>query len=133
MGSGVAIIQPGLIRRSSRTPRSPIDEATAGEGPYAEFNRSVAEQTTAIRGADGTFLLRPRVGGAGAIEKAIASRPKPRYVITAGARVMLVTRAARSPDRGWDAMMRGAVPAAGQGLAGEAQPGDGQRQAESRR
>jgi hypothetical protein len=40
-----------------------------------------------------------------AIHKAIARRrPRPRYVITLGARVMLATRAV-VPDRGWDAMM----------------------------
>jgi short-subunit dehydrogenase len=115
-GIGVSIIEPGLIRTEfANAAVTSIDEATAGEGPYAEFNRSVAEQTTAAYEGPMARLSAGPESVARAIEKAIASRrPKPRYVVTAGARVMLVTRRAL-PDRGWDAMMRGQFPQPGKG------------------
>ena len=44
------------------------------------------------------------------IQRAIESRrPRPRYVVTVGARAMLLTRRLL-PDRGWDAMMRSQFP-----------------------
>ena len=83
-----------------RTPRSTASTtATAGERPYAEFNRSVAEQTTAAyEGPMARFSSGPE-SVARAIEKAIASRrPKPRYVVTAGARVMPSSPRRALPD-----------------------------------
>ena len=59
-----------------------------------------------------------RLGGppdavAKVIEKALsARRPRPRYTVTASAKVLLAQRALL-PDRGWDAVMRSQFPQPG--------------------
>jgi NAD(P)-dependent dehydrogenase (short-subunit alcohol dehydrogenase family) len=110
-GIGVSIVEPGLIKTefASAAERS-IDEGTSEDGPYASFNRQVAEKTTeAYEGPMARLAAGPEAV-AKVIERAIESRrPKPRYMVTAGARVLLATRRAL-PDRGWDAMMRAQYP-----------------------
>jgi NAD(P)-dependent dehydrogenase (short-subunit alcohol dehydrogenase family) len=110
-GIGVSIVEPGLIKTEFATAvgRS-IEEGTTKDGPYAEFNRQVAERTAeAYEGPMARLAAGPE-SVAKVIERAITSRrPKPRYMVTAGARVLLVTRRAL-PDRGWDAMMRAQFP-----------------------
>jgi hypothetical protein len=80
-----------------------VNDATPDDGPYAEFNQMVASATVGAyegRAATGPDTVAKR------IEKAISKgRPRTRYLITAGARVLLVIRRIL-PDRGWDAMMR---------------------------
>jgi NAD(P)-dependent dehydrogenase (short-subunit alcohol dehydrogenase family) len=110
-GIGVSIVEPGLIKTefASAAERS-IDEGTSEDGPYARFNRQVAEKTVeAYEGPMARLAAGPEAV-AKVIERAITSRrPKPRYMVTAGARVLLATRRAL-PDRGWDAMMRAQYP-----------------------
>jgi NAD(P)-dependent dehydrogenase (short-subunit alcohol dehydrogenase family) len=110
-GIGVSIVEPGLIKTEFATAAErSIDEGTAKDGPYATFNRQVAEKTVeAYEGPMARMAAGPEAV-AKVIERAIASRrPKPRYMVTAGARVLLATRRAL-PDRGWDAMMRAQYP-----------------------
>ncbi|HKP89387.1 MAG TPA: SDR family NAD(P)-dependent oxidoreductase, partial [Thermoleophilaceae bacterium] len=113
-GIGVSIVEPGLIKTefAAAVERS-IDEGTSADGPYATFNRQVAEKTAeAYEGPMARLAAGPEAV-AKVIERAITSRrPKPRYMVTAGARVLLVTRRAL-PDRGWDAMMRAQYPSPG--------------------
>ena len=110
-GVGVSIIEPGLIKTQfGETAVGSIGEATTYEGPYASFNQAVAASTaSAYDGAMGRLAASPdRV--ARAIERAITSRrPRPRYVITAGARMLLLVHRLL-PARGWDAMMRSQFP-----------------------
>jgi NAD(P)-dependent dehydrogenase (short-subunit alcohol dehydrogenase family) len=110
-GIGVSIVEPGLIKTEFATAAErSITEGTAQDGPYADFNRQVAEKTVeAYEGSMARMAAGPDAV-AKVIERAITSRrPRPRYMVTASARVLLATRRAL-PDRGWDAMMRAQYP-----------------------
>jgi NAD(P)-dependent dehydrogenase (short-subunit alcohol dehydrogenase family) len=112
-GVDVVTIEPGLIRtRFGEAAVASIEEG-AGDGPYAEFNDAVARRTA---GAYEGPLARLGAGPeavARKIEKAItARRPRPRYTVTASAKVLLGQHALMS-DRMWDAMMRSQFPRPG--------------------
>jgi NADP-dependent 3-hydroxy acid dehydrogenase YdfG len=113
-GIGVSIVEPGLIKTEfGNAAATSIDEGTSDDGPYASFNRQVAKKTLDAYEGGMARLAAPPDAVAKAIERAITSRrPKPRYLVTAGARVLLATRRAL-PDRGWDAMMRSQYPQPG--------------------
>ena len=103
-GIDVILIEPGLIKTEfGETAAHSVNDATPADGPYAEFNQLVASATVGAyegRAATGPETVAKR------IEKAISrGRPRTRYPITAGARVLLGVRRLL-PDRGWDAMMR---------------------------
>jgi NAD(P)-dependent dehydrogenase (short-subunit alcohol dehydrogenase family) len=115
-GIGVSIVEPGLIKTEfANAAATSVDEGTSDEGPYADFNRQVVEKTVeAYEGPMARMAAGPEAV-AKVIERAITSRrPKPRYMVTAGARVLLATRR-MLPDRGWDAMMRSQYPQPGKG------------------
>jgi NADP-dependent 3-hydroxy acid dehydrogenase YdfG len=113
-GIGVSIVEPGLIKTEfANAATTSIEEGTTKDGPYADFNRQVAEKTVEAYEGPMAKLAAGPDAVAKVIEKAITSgRPRPRYMVTAGARVLLVTRRAL-PDRGWDAMMRSQYPQPG--------------------
>lgn len=105
-GVGVVLIEPGLIiTKFGETAVGSVGEEQY-EGPYADFNRSVAAVTAGAY--DGPMA---KLGGgpetvAKAIEKAITKRrPRTRYAVTASAKLTLGVRKL-VPDRGWDAMMK---------------------------
>jgi NADP-dependent 3-hydroxy acid dehydrogenase YdfG len=103
-GIDVVLIEPGLIKTEfGDTAAHSVGEATPGDGPYADFNQMVAARTVGAydgRGAAGPEAV------AKTIERAIsAKRPRTRYMVTAGARVLLNVKRVL-PDRGWDALMR---------------------------
>ncbi|MBV9214359.1 MAG: SDR family NAD(P)-dependent oxidoreductase, partial [Actinobacteria bacterium] len=111
-GVDVSIIEPGLIKTQfGETAVGSIEEATSGDdGAYAEFNRAVAASTANVYQGAMSRLAAPPDAVARAVERAITSRrPRPRYVVTLGARAMLATRALL-PARGWDSMMRTQFP-----------------------
>jgi NAD(P)-dependent dehydrogenase (short-subunit alcohol dehydrogenase family) len=110
-GIGVSIVEPGLIKTEfGHAAVNSMDEVTGDDGAYADFNREVAEKTASAYEGSMSRLTAPPDAVARVIQRAIESRrPKPRYMVTAGARVMLVTRRVL-PDRGWDAMMRSQFP-----------------------
>jgi NADP-dependent 3-hydroxy acid dehydrogenase YdfG len=113
-GVGVSIIEPGLITTQfGETAVGSIDSGATEDGAYDSFNTAVAKQTAdAYEGPMAKLGAGPDAV-ARAIERAVSSeRPKPRYVITASARVMLGIRRLM-PDRGWDAMMRSQFPQPG--------------------
>ncbi len=105
-GVKVVCIEPGLIKTS-------FGDAAVGsiagdldvEGPYAEFNQQVAATTA---GAYDSGLA--KLGGgpdavARAIEKALTARnPRPRYTVTASAKLGIMQHALVS-DRMWDRLM----------------------------
>ena len=107
----VVIVEPGLIvTRFGETAAGSIagteTPKASAEDPYAEFNATVGSATAAIY--DGP--MRHLGGGPDAvakvIERAITSRnPRPRYKVTASARLAMAQRAL-APDRVWDAAMR---------------------------
>jgi NAD(P)-dependent dehydrogenase (short-subunit alcohol dehydrogenase family) len=112
-GVHVVVVQPGLIRtRFGETAAAAV--GPAGDGPYAGFNRAVAEATARVyeRGPLG------RLGGppdavARRIEAILRSpRPRARYPVTASARLLMLGRRVL-PDRAWDAVLRAQYPQPG--------------------
>lgn len=104
-GIGVAIVEPGLIRtRFGETAVAAI-EAEAAAGDYAGFNQAVADQTAAAYEGPMARLGAGPEKVAQAIERAItAAHPRPRYPVTASARVLLAARRLLG-DRGWDRLL----------------------------
>jgi len=113
-GIEVSIIEPGLIKTEFGSAAvGALGRATDNDGPYAEFNNAVAATTAGAYEGPGARLAAPPESVARAIHKAITrKRPRPRYVITVGARLMLGVRAL-TPDRGWDALMASRFPRPG--------------------
>jgi NADP-dependent 3-hydroxy acid dehydrogenase YdfG len=113
-GIRVVIIEPGLIvTRFGETAAGSIAEA-AGDGraagadddPYAEFNATVGAATEAIYQGPMRHLGGGPDAVAKVIERAITARnPRPRYKVTASARLALAQRSLL-PDRAWDASLR---------------------------
>jgi short-subunit dehydrogenase len=106
-GIDVSIIEPGLIKTEfGNAAVGALGRATEDhDGPYAEFNNAVAATTAGAYEGAASRMAAPPEAVARAIHKAITRRrPRPRYLITMGARVMIGTRRLL-PDRGWDAMM----------------------------
>jgi NAD(P)-dependent dehydrogenase (short-subunit alcohol dehydrogenase family) len=114
-GIHVVVVQPGLIRtRFGETAVGGIAPAAQAAGPYAAFNRAVAEATANAyeRGPLGR-LGGPPEAVARRIEAVLrADRPRARYPVTASARVMLLGRKV-APDAAWDAMLRRQFPEPG--------------------
>jgi NAD(P)-dependent dehydrogenase (short-subunit alcohol dehydrogenase family) len=103
-GVAVIVVEPGFIRTGfAAAATDALDRAGEGDGAYAEFNERVGRAT---RDAYEKGPL-ARLGGepedvAAVIETAIlADRPRPRYPVTASARLLMAQRALL-PDRLWD-------------------------------
>ena len=105
-GVRVSVIEPGIIRtKFGDTVITTVNEH-GGDGPYAEFSKGVAERTAGAYEGPMKVLSAPPEAVARVIERAIKRRrPRPRYRVTAGGRMILVTRAMLT-DRAWDRMMR---------------------------
>ncbi len=110
-GVKVIVIEPGLIKTEfGNTVHANVERKDTG--PYAEFNEAVAKT---VQGAYEGMMA--RLGGAvgphavaEVIERAITrDRPRTRYRITSGARVILTARKLL-PDRGYDAFLRMQYP-----------------------
>lgn len=112
-GVHVVLIEPGLIRTEFGNAAVGSMSEIEAEGPYGKFNAAVAATTA---GAYNGPLARLGAGPdavARTIEKALTRRkPKPRYPVTASARIMLAQRALL-PDRAWDAVVGTAYPRPG--------------------
>src|SRR5438105_7078254 len=110
-GVGVSIIEPGLIKTEfGHAAVGSMEGTIADDGAYARFNREVAAKTAGAYEGSMSRMAAPPDAVARVIQRAIESRrPRPRYVVTVGARAMLLTRRLL-PDRGWDAMMRSQFP-----------------------
>lgn len=113
-GIDVIVIEPGLIRTGfADAARKTIAGAT-GNGPYDAFNDAVAIATKDVYEKGPLSWL----GGkpihvarviAGALQ---ASRPRPRYTVTASASLLLFMRRWMS-DRAWDNFLKGNFPQPG--------------------
>ena len=115
-GIRVVIVEPGLITTSfgetaaGSLADAAADDRRASDDPYASFNAAVGAATVGVY--EGPMK---RLGGgpeavARTIERAIASQnPKPRYKVTASARLALGQRRLLT-DRAWDAVMRSQFP-----------------------
>jgi len=114
-GIDVVIVEPGLIRTSfGEAAVHGMTGEVPSDGPYADFNARVAQATAGVY-ENGALA---RFGGppgsvAKVIERAIsARRPRPRYLVTPSARVLIAQRKLLR-DRGWDAAMRRQFPQPG--------------------
>jgi NAD(P)-dependent dehydrogenase (short-subunit alcohol dehydrogenase family) len=111
-GIDAVIIEPGLIRTGfDRAAVASMEAGLADDSPYATFNAAVAATTMGAYERGGLARL-----GAGpeavakVIEEAISARhPRPRYVVTGSARIMLALHAVL-PDRAWDRLLRQQFP-----------------------
>jgi NAD(P)-dependent dehydrogenase (short-subunit alcohol dehydrogenase family) len=107
-GVEVIVIEPGLI--VTNFGQTAAGSVGSDAGPYADFNRAVAEKTeAAYQGPMAKLGAGPEAVAetiAGALE---AERPKPRYPVTPSARLMINQRRL-TPDRVWDLMMRTQFP-----------------------
>ena len=102
-GVQVVLIEPGLITTefASAAPAS-IEEGTAGDGPYAEFNQAVGKATAGAYQGPTAKLGGPPEAVAKVIDKALTSRrPRARYLVTPSARLIAGQRKLLS-DRMWD-------------------------------
>ena len=113
-GVDVIVVEPGLIKTNfGEAAVGSIAQATPDDGPYAEFNQMVGGATAGAY--EGPLA---RLGGgpetvAKTISKAIsARRPKPRYKVTASAKLIMMQRRLLT-DRGWDRFVGSQFPAPG--------------------
>jgi NAD(P)-dependent dehydrogenase (short-subunit alcohol dehydrogenase family) len=115
-GVDVVVVEPGTIQTGfGDTAIERIDACAPPESPYTRFREALKEQ---IRGAYEGPLA--RLAGspddvARVIERALsARRPRPRYPVTAGARVLIGLRRLLG-DRGFDLLLRTQFPTPGRG------------------
>lgn len=113
-GIDVVVIEPGLIR--SGFAAAAVAAMPGGErrDPYVAFDAAVAKATKDVyeRGALAKLAGTPD-DVAQVIERALtAARPKPRYVVTGSARLLLGQRALMS-DRLWDRFLASNFPRPG--------------------
>ncbi len=110
-GVKVIVVEPGLIRTAFGDTATGHAETALEEGsPYEEFQRKVIDRVAgSYEGALGMMATGPDTV-AKVIERAVSSsRPRARYVVTAGAKAIHATRVIL-PDAAWDLMMRSQFP-----------------------
>ncbi len=102
-GVDVVLIEPGLIVSDfASAATASIDAGTAGDGPYADFNRAVGKATADAYEGPTAKLGGPPEAVAKVIDKALTTRrPRPRYTVTPSARIIMGQRKLLS-DRMWD-------------------------------
>jgi len=106
-GIDVVLIEPGLITTEfGGTAAGSVDAAKdADTGPYDAFNAEVAKNTAEVYEGPMAKLGAGPEAVAKKIETALTSdRPRPRYTVTASAKVLLAQRKLLT-DRGWDRVM----------------------------
>ena len=110
-GIDVVIIQPGLIvTEFGNTAASSVG---SGNGPYGQFNDTVAKATKGIYEGPVRHLGGGPETVAKAVERAIKSRrPRLRYRVTPSAH-LLITQRKLMTDRMWDRMLTAQFPRPG--------------------
>jgi NAD(P)-dependent dehydrogenase (short-subunit alcohol dehydrogenase family) len=113
-GVDVVVIEPGLIRTNfGEAAVGSMSEVPSDDGPYSKFNAAVAATTAGAYEGPMRHLGAGPNAVARTIEKAISRRrPRPRYAVTASARVLLAQHAVL-PDRAWDAVVGTSFPRPG--------------------
>jgi len=102
-GVDVVLIEPGLIVSDfASAATASIEAGTAGDGPYADFNRAVGKATADAYEGPTAKLGGPPEAVAKVIDKALTTRrPRARYTVTPSARIIMGQRKLLS-DRMWD-------------------------------
>jgi NAD(P)-dependent dehydrogenase (short-subunit alcohol dehydrogenase family) len=102
-GVDVVIVEPGAIRTEFAEAVVAGIEGLDDSGPYGKFNATVGQVTKdAYEKGPMAAFGGPPEAVAKVISKAItARRPKPRYTVTPGAKIVIGTHAILT-DRGWD-------------------------------
>jgi NAD(P)-dependent dehydrogenase (short-subunit alcohol dehydrogenase family) len=104
-GIDVVCIEPGLIRTEFGA--TAAGGVARDDGPYAAFNRSVAEQTRGVYAGPLSRLGGGPEAVADAIARAVkADRPPTRVAVTPSARILMGLRRLL-PDRIWDRVVMG--------------------------
>jgi NAD(P)-dependent dehydrogenase (short-subunit alcohol dehydrogenase family) len=107
-GVEVIVIEPGLIVTNFGETAS--GSVGVAHGPYADFNRVVAEKTEqAYHGPLAKLGAGPEKVAQTIAEALKAERPKTRYPVTPSAH-LLINQRRLTPDRLWDAAMRTQFP-----------------------
>jgi NADP-dependent 3-hydroxy acid dehydrogenase YdfG len=110
-GIDVILIEPGLIiTKFGEVAAASVQDGDQTTGPYATFNRKVADLTeNAYKGPMSKLGAGPEAV-AKTIARALKSgRPKARYPVTPSAH-LLINQRRFTPDRLWDVMMRSQYP-----------------------
>ena len=111
-GIRVVVIEPGLIKTPFvDTAIGSVTHAPGPNDPYAKFNQDLMLRIEhAYRGRMSRLAASPPESVARVIERALRSyRPRTRYIVTPGARVILVLRRLL-PDRAFDAVVGSQYP-----------------------
>jgi NAD(P)-dependent dehydrogenase (short-subunit alcohol dehydrogenase family) len=107
-GIGVVVIEPGPVATRFGDTATQSMKLLLGDpaSPYAGLNRAIAKGIEDAYEGRMKALAAPPEAVARAIERAITSaRPKPRYVVTAAARILLGLKWLL-PDRAFDSLLR---------------------------
>jgi NAD(P)-dependent dehydrogenase (short-subunit alcohol dehydrogenase family) len=117
-GIAVIVVEPGAIRTAFGDTAIARVDALNGGTEYAAFRGALKEQIrNAYEGPMGKLASVGPEAVAKVIERAItAERPRTRYLVTAGAK-MLVRLRRWLPDRAFDAFLRTQFPSPGAGKA----------------
>ena len=110
-GVSVIVIEPGLVRtRFGETSIAAIDTISSSDGPYEEFNKSVAQVIHgAYEGPMSRIATSPEAVAKVIAKAAGARRPRTRYVVPAMINALLAVRRIL-PDRAFDLMLRTQFP-----------------------
>ncbi|MEE3852864.1 oxidoreductase [Gordonia sp. LSe1-13] len=106
-GVQVILIEPGLITTEFASAATSSMSGLDDGGPYGHFNNAVADTMDSIyRGPVAKVLGGDPDDVAATIRKAVtADKPRPRYTVTASAK-LAITQRRITPDRVWDLAMR---------------------------
>ena len=111
-GIRVVVIEPGLIKTPFvDTAIGSVTHAPDTDDPYSKFNQDLMLRIeNAYRGRTSRLAASPPESVARIIERALRSyRPRTRYIVTPGARVILVLRRLL-PDRAFDTVIGSQYP-----------------------
>jgi NAD(P)-dependent dehydrogenase (short-subunit alcohol dehydrogenase family) len=111
-GVKVIVIEPGIIRTAfGDTAIGTVEHPEDHGDPYSTFNQQLMVRIgSAYGGGMSKLASSPPEAVAKVVERALSSsRPRTRYLVTAGARAILVARRLL-PDKAFDAMLRSQYP-----------------------
>ena len=107
-GIHVIVVEPGLIK--TEFVGNAVDTVNTSDETYGDFNEGVARKIeSAYRGPLATAAVGPGAVARVVAKSLSATRPKTRYIVTPGARALLLVRRVL-PDRAFDFLLRRQYP-----------------------